>query len=284
MPPVTTTVIGLTLGAAILHALWNAFVKRGSDRLLILTTVIFTNLLMGLVLIPFVTPPHPDSWPWIFLSILCHGGYYFFLLQAYRVGDLSLVYPISRGMSPLLVTLGSALFAEEYLPNGAVIGVVIVGLAICTLAFDRGLPWKGDRRPLMYALITSVFIAAYTVVDGIGVRLSLHPFGYIAYLFVFDGIAITGVTLYLRWGKVRVFLRAQWSTCMAGGIAAGIGYGLVIYAMNFGAMAVVSALRETSVVFATMLGIMFLKEPLNRRRLMASLAIAGGIALITLGK
>lgn len=271
--------IALTLAAALLHATWNAVVKGSGDRLLLLAAITVICQLLGGLFVPFVTPPDPASWPFILASLMLHGGYYVFLLQAYRVGDLSHVYPLARGMAPLLVTGGSALFAREFLSAPALVGVVIASLGICTLAFERGIRWAADHRPLGFALGTSVFIAAYTLTDGIGVRLSGHPFGYIAWLYLLDGFGIALITAYMRWGQLASFLRADWKTCLGGGIAAALAYGLVVYAMNFGAMALVSALRETSVVFAALIGTVFLRERITWRRALSASVIAGGLIL-----
>lgn len=274
--------IVLTLGAALLHATWNAVVKGSGDRLLLLAAITVICQLLGGAFVPFVAAPDPASWPFIAASLLLHGGYYLFLLQAYRVGDLSHVYPLARGMAPLLVTAGSALFAHEFLAPAALAGVVIASLGISALAFERGLRWATDPRPLAFALGTSVFIAAYTLVDGIGVRLSGHPFGYIAWLYLLDGFGIALFTAYMRWGRLAQFLRGEWKTSLGGGIAAALAYGLVVYAMNFGAMALVSALRETSVVFAAIIGTVFLRESITWRRVFSAGVIAGGLILTSI--
>jgi drug/metabolite transporter (DMT)-like permease len=274
--------IALTLGAALLHATWNAVVKGSGDRLLLLAAITVICQLLGGAFVPFVVAPERASWPFIAASLMLHGGYYVFLLQAYRVGDLSHVYPLARGLSPLLVTAGSALFAQEFLPASALAGVVLASAGISALAFERGIGWAADRRPLLFALGTSVFIAAYTLVDGVGVRLSRHPFGYIAWLYMLDGFGIAVIAGYLRWGQLARFVRGEWTTSLGGGIAAALAYGLVVYAMNFGAMALVSALRETSVVFAALIGTVFLHERLTWRRIVSAGIIAGGLVLTTL--
>jgi drug/metabolite transporter (DMT)-like permease len=275
----TGIAIVLTLGAALLHATWNAVVKGSGDRLLLLAAITVICQILGGAFVPFVDAPDPASWPFILGSLMLHGGYYLFLLQAYRVGDLSHVYPLARGMAPLLVTGGSALFAQEFLAGPALAGVVIASLGICTLAFERGISWVADRRPLGFAFGTSLFIAAYTLVDGSGVRLSGHPFGYIAWLFLLDGFGIALIAGYMRWGQLARFLRGEWKTSLGGGIAAALAYGLVVYAMNFGAMALVSALRETSVVFAAVIGTVFLRERITWRRAVSAGVIAGGLVL-----
>ena len=271
-------IAALVLLAALLHAVWNALVKAGSDRLLVLAAVNAIGMVAAIPVLPFVALPHSASWLYLLLSCILHYGYYFFLLQAYRVGDLSHVYPLARGTAPLLVALGAMLFAHEILPWAAMIGVVLACLGITSLAFEGGPPWQGDRRALLFALGTSLFIAGYTVVDGIGVRLSNSPLGYISWLFFLDGWILAGYAVYKRGHQQLLrFWHAQWVVCIGGGIASTVAYGLVIYAMSSGAMAAVSALRETSVIMAVLIGAVKLREHVGWRRLSAAGMVVVGV-------
>ncbi len=261
-----------------LHAVWNALVKAGSERMLVLAAVNAVGMLAAALVIPFVDLPHSSSWPYLLLSCLLHYGYYFFLLQSYRVGDLSHVYPLARGTAPLLVTLGAFLFAQEILPWPAMIGVALACLGIISLAFEGGPPWKDDPRALLFALGTSVFIASYTVVDGLGVRLSGSPLGYIVWLFFLDGWILAGYAVYKRGRQTTLrFWRHQWKVCIGGGIASTLAYGLVIYAMSTGAMAAVSALRETSVIMAVLIGALQLRERVGWQRITAASLVVVGV-------
>ncbi|MDH3379160.1 MAG: DMT family transporter [Gammaproteobacteria bacterium] len=275
-----TGVIGLVLLAAILHATWNALVKIGGDRLIVLASVNAVAAIAGLLMIPLAAAPNPESWPYLALSVAFHSAYYFFLLKAYESGDFSHVYPLARGSAPLMVLLGSAWFAGEYLPPIAIAGIGIASIGIASLAFDGGPPWRRDPRPLLFAVATGVSIASYTVVDGVGVRHSDSPFGYIGWLFAIDGLPITLVALHLRRRLIRSYLHNEWRHCIGAGIASIGAYGLVIYAMNSGAIAAVSALRETSVIIAAAIGTFALGERFGRRRIILATIVTTGILLM----
>ncbi len=275
-----TGVVGLVLLAAVLHATWNALVKIGGDRLIVLASVNTVAAIAGLFMIPLAPAPNPESWPYLALSVAVHSGYYFFLLKAYQSGDFSHVYPLARGCAPLMVLLGGAWVAGEYLPPMAITGIGIASIGIASLAFDGGAPWRRDPRPLLYAVATGVTIASYTVVDGVGVRLSGSPLGYIGWLFAIDGLPIALVALHLRRGLVRPYLRNEWPHCVGAGLASIGAYGLVIYAMNSGALAAVSALRETSVIIAAAIGTFALGERFGRRRIILAAIVTAGIVLM----
>ncbi len=278
----TTALLAIVLLAAVLHATWNALVKSGGDPLVVLASVNFVGLVAGGLLAWFVTPPAAASWPYLFLSAVLHAGYYYFLLQAYRFGDLSHVYPLARGAAPVLVVGGAALFADEYLSAVQLGGVLLACLGISSLAFERGRPWRRDMRPALFALGTSLWIAGYTVVDGIGVRRSESAIGYIAWLFFVDGWPITLVAIQLRRGRLIGYLRSEWRRCVFGGFAAITAYGLVIYAMSVGAMGAVSALRETSVVMAAVIGAVFLRERFGWLRWASAIVVATALAVMNL--
>ena len=279
----TLDVFLAVLAAALLHAVWNALVKSGGDRLMVLAAVNGGGALAAVPLVLLANFPAAASWPWLLASAALHCGYYFFLIQAYRVGDLAHVYPLARGTAPLLVTGGAALLAGEYLAPGAVLGVCVASAGIVSLAFEGGVPWRRDSRALWYALATSAFIGAYTVVDGIGVRLADGALGYIGWLFLIDGVPIVVLALLRRPGQVRSFLRREWWRCGGGALASMTAYGLVIWAMSLGAMGMVSALRETSVLFAVLIGIFVLGERLTGRRIAAALLVCAGVALMHTG-
>ena len=279
----STGVFIAVLVAALLHAVWNALVKSGGDRVLVLAAVNAAGAVVALPVVLFNDFPAAASWPWLLLSALLHCGYYFFLIRAYEVGDLAHVYPLARGSAPLLVTAGAALLAGEYLPPLAVLGVGIASAGIVSLAFEGGPPWRRDARALWFALATSLFIGGYTVVDGTGVRLAQGALGYIGWLFLIDGVPLAVYALWTRAGVIRPFLRRERWRCLGGGLASMLAYGLVIWAMSLGAMGMVSALRETSVLFAVLIGVFLLGEHLTARRIGAAIAVCAGVALMHIG-
>lgn len=279
--PIQLDVAALVLLAAVLHASWNALVKVGKDRLLTMTVIMGVGL-FSVVLLPFVQAPARESWLYLFLSVVIHGGYYFFLIQAYRVGDLSHVYPIARGAAPLLVAGGAAFFADEYLSGLAVSGLLLASTAIASLAFANNNLGQRDLRPFLFGFGTSLFIAAYTVVDGLGVRASGSPLGYIGWLFFLDGFPLILFAAATRQKDIGPYLRAYWKPGLIAGLMAAAGYGLVIWALSLGPMAYISALRETSVIFAAIIGAVLLHESFGPRRIAAAAVVASGIVLMSL--
>lgn len=272
--------IALVLVAALCHATWNALVKIGGDRLVVIAVVNVVGAAVALAALPFVAVPDAAAWPWLLASVFVHLFYFYFLVQQYRVGDLSHVYPLSRGLSPVLVALVAALAVDEVLAPAAYLGIAIASTGIVSLAFEGGPPWRRDTRPALFALVTAVIIALYTIIDGIGVRRSGSAAGYVAWLFVLDGIPIAAFAAARRGRELSRILALEWRKSLAGGCLAISAYGLVIWAMSLGPMAHVSALRETSVIFATCIGVMLLGERFGRRRVMASLLVVLGLIVL----
>ena len=277
-------VIGLVLAAAVMHAVWNTVLKVGDDRLMTMAVVIGVSGLPALALVFWGPPPAPASWPFIGLSVAIHCAYFFFLIQAYRVGDLSHAYPLARGSAPLTVAAGGALFAGETLHPLELLGVVLVSAGIISLLLTGGYGLRGGSRTLFYPLATGAMIAAYTVADGLGVRLSGNPASYIGWLFVLSAIPIGVFALHRRRGAWRAFLRANWKPSIGGGLLAFGAYALAIWALNLGAMVHVSALRETSVVIAALIGTRLLGEPFGVRRVLSASTVAGGVIVLHLGE
>lgn len=273
--------IGLVLLAAVMHASWNALVKTSGDRLAILGLIAGGHMLLGIAIATRFPVPAVESWPYIAASTVIHFGYYFLLYHSYRLGDLSHVYPIARGMSPVLVALGAQVFAGETLPLLAWAGVLTASIGIFMLSgnvFRRAVP------PLMVltAMATGVIIAGYSLVDGMGVRVAGVAMAYIGWLFVFEGIAALFILGKILHGRRRVSGRVIWLGLL-GGFLSGGAYGLVIYAKALAPLGVVSTLRETSVVFAALIGIVLMGERPWRLRIVASVIVAGGVILMTVG-
>ena len=270
----------LVLLAALLHATWNALLKVGGDRLAMLSIANATGIVIALAMAPFVPLPLPSSWPFLIASVVLHSGYYAFLIHAYRHGDLSHVYPLARGLSPLLVAALAAVVAGETLPRWGLAGVALACAGIASLAFSSPTPWRSDRRPLAYAGGTALFIAAYTIADGMGVRRAGEPLAYIVWLMILAGLPIIGFSLWARRGRVLETLAHNWRSGCVNGVLQFAAYALVIWAMSLGSMAAVSALRETSVIFAAAIGSLVLKERFGARRVVAAALVAAGIVLM----
>ena len=274
-------VFGIVLLAALLHACWNALVKHRTERFQLLALINLCSALLAFPFILYAPPPHPDSWPYLAASVVIHLAYYLCLLSAYRHGDLGRIYPLTRGSAPLWVTLAAIPAAGEVLGATATLGTVIISLAIISLGFESS-PGAGRRdfRPVLWALITGALIASYTVVDGLGARSAGTPLGYIGWLFFIDGWTLVLCAIVMQRGAFIHFARRHWRAGLGGGIATFTAYGLVIYALSLGAMGLVAALRETSVVFAFVIGVVFLGERATVLRLVAALMVAGGVVLL----
>lgn len=272
----------VVLIAALLHAVWNAMVKSSADRLVELSAL---NLAAGLIALPFflwVGPPGPASLPYILGSMLFHLGYYTFLLGSYARGGLSLVYPIARGASPILVLAASGVVLDEPLSGNQLLAVGFIAISIVSLTFAGGLRAL-SLRAVANALATGVMIAGYTLTDGAGARLARSPLSYIATLFVLNALPMLLLLPLRRRGVVVERLRAHWKTALLGGALSLAAYGLAIWAMTRGAVALVAALRETSVVIAAIIGAMVLGEPFGRFRIVASVGVTLGILLLRAG-
>lgn len=267
----------LVLFAALLHASWNALLRGGADRLWSMTIMCIAVAIASAIAAAFMVPPAAASWGYAVLSALLHVGYNLFLVRSYRVGDLGQTYPIARGSSPVLITLGAAVFAGESIVPGALLGIALVSGGIISLAF-RGCQLSVPSLP--YALGTGCFIAAYSVTDGIGTRLSGAPLAYTVWMCALWGVLMPAVYIGLRDARSLFSVRPGTLTALLGGLVSLLAYGIVIYAMNEAPLGAVSALRETSVLFAALIGYAFLGETLTARRLLACAVIASGTLII----
>lgn len=275
-------IFALVLGAALLHASWNALVKTGGDPFVRLAVV---NLVTGLCALPLlfvVAAPATASWQCLFASIVIHHGYYLTLAYGYRHGDLSHVYPIARGVAPPLVALVAWAFAGERPGALGLLAILVISGGILSLAFT------GDGRttsfkPLCFALATGLTIAGYTLADGLGGRRAGDVLGYIAWLFTIDALPFTVLVAYRYRARLGDALARAWRPAAAGGVLAAVAYGLVIWAMTLAPMAQVSALRETSVIMAALIGSRLLREPFGTRRILAASVVALGVVLLQVG-
>ena len=262
--------------AALLHASWNAVLRGGTDRLWSMTLMMIAVAWATAVALVFVPWPNAASWPYVVASAIIHTGYNLSLVRTYRSGDLGQTYPVSRGSSPVLVALGAAVFAHESLTVASCIGIALVAGGILSLAF-QGKGVRTDFLPAAFA--TGVLIGAYTVVDGIGVRLSGNSLAYATSMFLLWSITMPAIYYAMR-GRPPAYTKVQTAMGLTGGIVSILAYGIVIWAMQYDAMGVVSALRETSVVYAAIIGRFFLNEKLTTRRIASCLAIATGAACL----
>jgi drug/metabolite transporter (DMT)-like permease len=273
----SAAVIGLALFAAILHATWNAFLRSGGDRLWTVTVMSFASTVVALPFLFIYPLPPSAAWPYIFLSALLQVGYSVFLVAAYRYGELGQVYPIVRGTVPLLVTLGGFVIAGDHLDPFQIAGVILIALGIMSLSFGKG---RSSTSSILFALATGAIIAAYATVDSIGVRLAGQSGAYTAWVLVLYGTFLPVAFIGMR-RRLRVDFRAPdtWKA-LGGGLVAMIAYGVVIAAFSLGPAGPITALRETSVVFAVLIGWLFLGEILTARRILACIIVTAGAILL----
>lgn len=279
--PPTLFALSLILSAAVLHATWNAIIKGSSDRALAMGLLNLGHAVLGLVLVFLYAPPAAEAWPFIIASTFIHFFYYGFLLWAYRHGDLSQVYPIARGIAPVLVALGAQVFADEFLSPTAWAGILLVSFGISVLFFGRRHK-AANPQAISAAILTGIAIASYSVVDGLGVRASQSPLGYIGWLFVLE--CIPGVFFIAYRRKHLSGIQTKILTIgLGGGLLSAVAYGLAIYAKSLTSLGTVSAIRESSVIIAALIGVIWFKERPWKLRMLAAVIVACGVVILAVG-
>jgi drug/metabolite transporter (DMT)-like permease len=281
-PGMTLPVFLTVLAAAVMHAGWNAVLKVKLEPLLAMTLITAAAGVIGLPFLIVLGFPKLDAWPWLGASLVLHLGYYVTLSAAYARADMGQIYPIARGGAPLLTALASAVILREPIAPIAAIGIAVLGggVMLMSLAGRRHAP---DMRAIGYALLTALIICGYTLSDGIGARAAGDPHAYSAALFVLDGLPLP---LFLLWWKGReVFrpMRHYLGLGFAGGGMSLAAYWIAIWAMTVAPIALVAALRETSVLFATLIAVIVLKEQWIPARAAAAILIVAGIAAMRVG-
>ncbi len=274
----------LVLCAAFGHATWNALIKADTDRSASIETMFATQSVASVCLIPFFAMPSADSFYYMLASAALSVAYIEFLQRAYRVGEFSHVYPLARGVAPMLVTAISVFILNESIAPSAQFAVLMISLGIVSLSLSRGADGLRDARPIFWALGTSCFIACYSVIDGLGARMSGAVHGYVVWQSLIAAVMVIVATRLLRRGPNR---KVSWRTRRAG-IAAGLmSYGgswIVVWAMTQAPLPLVSALRETGVVFAVVIGITVFKERVRLFRVASIAMTLAGTALLKFGR
>ncbi|MBC7436338.1 MAG: EamA family transporter [Bdellovibrionales bacterium] len=265
-----------------LHASWNALVKSSEDKAMDTALIHVLGSVVAIPLVMVVGFPPPAAWPYIAVSLTVHIGYYIALTEAYRDGDLGLTYPLMRGVAPLLVALSAAFTLGEVLTPLAWAGVLGITCGVLVLGLSRHA--TDSPRAVAFALCNAVVIAIYTVVDGLGVRISGNTAQYVATLFLLDGWPF-GLIVLARRGRAVAwpYARRRWPVALAGALASFGSYGIALWAMTRAPVASVAALRETSVLFAALLGAWFLKEAFTPRRMVGVFTIVAGVMALRLG-
>ena len=277
--------LGVTLavlGAGMLHAGWNALLKSagGGDPLLDTATVVAGSTTCSLLALPFVPLPDTGAWPFIAASTFIHVGYYLTLAQAYRTGDLSFAYPLMRGTAPLIVTVLGAVFLRELPQTHVLVGILLISIGIISIAFAR----LTQHPPVAayWAFANAAIIAVYTLVDGTGARASGNALSYVLWLTFIEGIVFLTWTRRHRGKPAFGYLRKQWRRGLVGGFCSVAAYAIVLWAMTRAPVAAVAALRETSVIFAALIGALWLKEGFGLARLAGAATVVIGVATLKL--
>ena len=273
------------LFAAACHAGWNASIKRTLDPLATTVLIALGAGAVALVFVPLVGVPAPDSWPWLIASIVIHLFYFAGLIESYRAGDLGQVYPIARGSAPLMTALMTTLFVDERLGLYGWSGVILLAAGVLLLSLRGGRDiTRLDGRAVGAALFTSVTICAYSVVDGIGARAAGLGMANAYSCLLFVGIApvVLAYALVRRGAAVISAMAPHWKIGLGGGAMAVISYSIAIWAMTVAPIAIVAALRETSVLFGVIIAVVLLKEPLQASRAAAAVLILLGLVMLRL--
>jgi drug/metabolite transporter (DMT)-like permease len=272
----------LVLLAALMHASWNAIVKSSQSKFLDTMMIALVPGAIALVAIVFLPVPDRACWPWLLASVAIHFLYYMAVAGALRHGDLSHVYPLMRGSAPLLVALAGLAGLVDQLTTYTWLGVILISAGIIAPALLRvrrvGLPAAGT----WIAIGNAVIIAAYTIVDGRGTRLSGNAISYGQWLFFLDAIPLAIFALAWRGRQVAAYMRERWAMGVTGGVLSMASYAIVLWAMTRAPVAGVAALRETSVIFAALIGSLMLREGSVAPRVAGAVLVACGIAALRL--
>lgn len=278
----TLLVTALLLLAALIHASWNAFIKGARDPVAMATLIYGTEAMIMLPVLFFVGPLPQSVWPLTAVHVALHIVYKIALIAMFRHGDLSQVYPVARGVAPLLVTALAIPAAGEIPGAMALLGIGLICTGLLSFALERSAIGRARAKPLLLAATAGIALSAYTVVDGLGVRTPGAALSYAAWLFVLDGSAMFVIARIWRGPRLYTSLRLQWKTGASLGLISSTNFCIVLWALSFAAMGPVAAVRETSVVFAALIGAIFMGESFGLRRVAAAIIIAAGIVLMNL--
>lgn len=275
------TVLLIVLCGAFFHASWNAIVKGGGDKFFAAACVVGAGGLIAAFFLPFLPLPHPSSWIFIGLSTITQIFYMSLVAAAYKSGDMSEAYPIMRGTPPLLVAIVSAPLIGETIGLGGWLGVILICSGVLAMALEARRRNGGtSSKTALLALTNAGFIAAYTIIDGVGVRTSGHTLSYTLWLFLVNAFPLAAWALYREPDRFLHYVRNHWRPSLIGGLGTLLSYGLALWAMTMAPIAVVAALRETAILFGVLISALILKEKVGLPRFLAAgLIVVGAITL-----
>ncbi len=272
-------VSALILCSALLHAGWNAFVKNDGDRTLSLAWIMGLSGLASLAAVPFIGFPTPAVWPYLIATTLLQNIYFALVLLSYRHGDLSQAYPLARGTAALGAAIASSALGIDTLAPREWLGICVSSAGIASLAFTTAGSGAPLGRTLGYPLLSGVFTAAYSIVDAMGARTSGHPLKYVVWMNIVTAPLLPAYILATRRGVNLGLSLGAIGPRLGAAAVAGVSYGIAVWAFAQGSIGRAAVLRETSVLFATILGALVLKEPFGTRRIVSAVIILAGFAL-----
>jgi len=264
--------------SAVAHASWNALVKNAGDRLLMMGAIRAVGLTYGLVMLPFVPWPSAVTVGWLTCATVAVFAYYGLLIQSYRIGDMSLVYPIARGSAPILLALIAFLTIDERLSSLQIAAVTLASAGILMLVVGKG----GDRIAIALAIATGISIAAYSFFGALGVRASADVLGFQAWLEILTGIGMVSFIAIRRGSAIGAFIRVHYPMGLLAGVLSVAGYLAYLAAAQILPLGPVSALRESSVIFGTVIGAIALREGFAARRIAAAIMVTSGVVALAL--
>ena len=279
-PALSWPIIAAVLFGALLHASWNALIKAGDDKALDTALIHVLGCGVGAALVLAVGLPKREALPWLAASVVIHIGYYVTLVGAYRHGELGFAYPLMRGTAPLLVALLGIALLHELPTLQAAVGIALISAGIVSIAFVH--PGRHPRAAVQWALANAAIIACYTFVDGTGARASGDAWGYAFWLIFLEGFPFLLWIAFRRGRPALAYMAGGTRRSLASGAGSVMAYAIVLWAMTRAPVALVAALRETSVIFATLFGALILKEGLGWRRLAGATSVALGVAALKL--
>jgi drug/metabolite transporter (DMT)-like permease len=277
----TLSITLLVLLAGVIHAVWNAIASRIDDRVLAGGLIGVTQAAVGALMLPLAGLPRDAAVPFAAGSAAIHVAYTYALVHSFRLGGFGRAYPLARGTAPLLVAVGGWFLVGEHLDALQLAGTCTIAAALLAIVFVGGRPRRADWPGLAVALLTGVTIAGYTVVDGLGVRHAHDPVGYLSLLMVMQGPVVGLICAATLWRRPRRVSAADVGAGVLAGALGTLAYGIVVWAQTRGPLALISALRETSVISAALIAALVFREPLGRRRIGPAIVVVAGIILVS---
>ena len=278
------SIMVLVLFAAFLHASWNFFVKKSTDKYVGMSSIVLGHAPFALVAIVFSPTPNTNSFPFLILGVCLHLGYQLFLLNSYKTGDFTQVYPLARGIAPLIVACISITVLGRHLSESELSAIFIIGIGIMSLTLVRRSDGLRNTKAAVLALMTGGFIASYSLIDGIGAREAGTAVGFYGWLSLINAFFYAVIIRALRPGTLSAVVKLNWRLLIAGGGASFLAYALVTYSFTKAPIAIVTALRETSIIFALLLGVFVLKERVDLNKVIATMLTILGVVILRINR